>query len=99
MKVNDEYINVYDKTMENFLEGKNQYDLLDLLIRTQIEVKEPRNYKKAIVNIQIASKGGKEMEQKEIEEYGKKMYDEGKRLQSKYFGKENVMAVIKRFKN
>lgn len=90
VKVNDEYINVYDKTMENFLEGKNQYDLLDLLIRTQIEVKEPRNYKKAIVNIQIASKGGKEMEQKEIEEYGKKMYDEGKRLQSKYFGKENV---------
>lgn len=93
VKVNDEYINVYDKTMENFLENKNQYELLDLLIRTQIEVKETTNYKKAILDIQVASKGGIEMEQKEIEEYGQKMYNTGKKLKNQWYGKENASKL------
>lgn len=89
--IKDEYINIYEEVINNFLCNKNQYKLLDNLIIADLENTKGTSYKKCILDIQIDSMGGMKMEEKmEIEELIKKTLDAGIKLKKTYLTKERA---------
>jgi len=62
--INDEYINIYEQVMSNFLNNKNQYELLYILTNAEVNNSINAGYKRYILDIQINSMGGLKMEEK-----------------------------------
>lgn len=83
---NKERINIYQETLSNFIENKNQYLLLDKLIKIIVEKDEKISYLQNILNIQVKSKGGEDME--EITDLIEKARWAGRKLKEVYFSSE-----------
>ena len=62
IKNGDDYINVYEETVENIVNRRNQYNLINQLIRLSLNENGKAGYIKNILMIQIKAKGGNDME-------------------------------------
>lgn len=82
---------IYEEVISNFLENRNQYRLLEKLIREKENNNTNINYLDNILNIQINSEGGKDLEEeKEIKEMKEKIRQAGYMLKKEYLArKEN----------
>lgn len=89
--INDEYINIYEQVMSNFLNNKNQYELLYILTNAEVNNSINAGYKRYILDIQINSMGGLKMEEKsEIAALEEKILWAGRDLKKKHLNKENM---------
>lgn len=80
VKFQKTWINVYDEVLNNFLENKKQYSLINLLINNAINNSERTSYITNILQIQLYSIGGKKV--KDIQKEINQMQYAGKELKS-----------------
>ena len=81
--------NVYMEVLNNFLENKNQYSLLQEIIAEGVEKEKNIYFAQDIVEIQIFSIGGKTVdEQKELSNMKIEMKNAGRWLKQYYFTEE-----------
>ncbi|MEG0221896.1 MAG: Cas8a1 family CRISPR/Cas system-associated protein, partial [Clostridia bacterium] len=75
VNINGEYVNIYLSVLQNILEYKNQYQLINKLLRYSIQDDYLKNNVSTIMDVQIAmrqeSKGGYEMNKNELYYVGK----------------------------
>lgn len=81
----NEVISIYEEVLSNFLEGRNQYRLLDFLINETENNSANTQYSKYIVEIQISSMKGDKMEEQEIQELTKRIMGARKRYENEPF--------------
>jgi len=87
--INDDYINIYEQVMSNFLNNRNQYELLYILTNAEVNNSINTSYKRYILDIQINSMGGLKMEEKkEISTLEEKILWAGREL--KNLNRENA---------
>lgn len=81
----NEAISIYEEALSNFLEGRNQYRLLDFLINETENNLANTQYSRYIVEIQISSMKGDKMEEQEIQELTKRIMGARKRFKNESF--------------
>ena len=89
--IDKEPLIIYEEVISNFLGNINQYRLLDKLIREKENNNTNINYLNNILNIQINSEGGNNLEEeKDIKEMKEKLRQAGYMLKKEYLArKEN----------